>query len=130
MKLTLPYPPSVNTLYYSGFDKKRHLSEKGRAYKKNVYADVLEQHGVFKPLTGPLSATIKIWVPDKRKRDLDNTFKILLDNTFKILLDSLKYANVYLDDDQIMQIHGYKLEKVKGGKCIVEIEELEDEINE
>lgn len=122
MKFSLSYPPSVNTLYYTGFDKKRHLSDKGRAYKKMLYADVLEQHGIFKPLMGPLSATIKIWVPDKRKRDLDNTFKILL--------DSLKYANVYLDDDQIVQIHGYKLGKVKGGKCTVEIRELEDEMNE
>lgn len=121
MRFDLQYPPSVNTLYYSGFDKKRHLSEKGRTYKKNVYADVLEQHGIFKPLRGPLSATIKIWVPDKRKRDLDNTFKILL--------DSLKYSNVFGDDDQIMQIHGYKNGQAMGGKCIVEIEELEDEIN-
>ena len=113
MIFNLAYPPSVNTLYFTGFDKKRHLSKKGRAYKKNLYGDVLEQHGIFKPLTGPLSAIIKVWVPDKRKRDLDNTFKIIL--------DSLKDANVFIDDDQIVEIHGYKLEKVKGGKCEVEI---------
>lgn len=38
-------------------------------------------------------------------------------------------ANVFADDDQIMQIHGYKNGHARGGKCTVDIEELEDEIN-
>lgn len=42
MIFNLAYPPSVNTLYYTGFDKKRHLSKKGRAYKKSLYGDVLD----------------------------------------------------------------------------------------
>lgn len=61
-------------------------------------------------------------MPDKRKRDLDNCAKIVL--------DSLKYANVFLDDDQIMELHMYKLEKVKGGKCEVEILKCRKEIRE
>ncbi len=120
MRFDLQYPPSVNTLYNTGFDKKRHLSEKGRAYKKNVYADVLEQHGIFKPFEGRLRLTLEVWVPDKRKRDLDNTIKIVA--------DSLQYANVFMDDEQITEIHAYKRGEAMGGKCIVEIEELKEEL--
>lgn len=118
MIFDLPYPPSLNTLYPTNRSGKRVLSARGRAYKTNVYAEILSQHKLFKPLTGPLRASVRLWVPDKRKRDLDNCFKAIL--------DSLKYANVYLDDDQIVEIHGYKLERVKGGKCQVEILPVEN----
>lgn len=105
-------------MYPTGANGRRFLSKKGRAYKDDVYAATLEQHGLFKPLTGPVRATVRLNVPDKRKRDLDNTFKAIF--------DALKHANVYMDDDQVIEIHAYKLEKVKGGKCTIELQEIEE----
>ena len=116
MRLSLPYPPTLNTMYPSNKQGRRFLSKKGRDYKNDVYAATLEQHGIFKPLTGPVRATVHLEVPDNRKRDLDNTFKAIF--------DALKNANVYLDDQQVIEIHAFKLPKVKGGTCTIELEEL------
>lgn len=115
--LTLPYSPSGNTLYPTGGDKKRHISSKGNQYRQNVYGCVLEQQGIFKPLSGPLISTIGMYPPDRRKRDLDNTFKALF--------DALKYSNVFHDDDQIHGILAFKLAKVKPGQCIISLEPAE-----
>lgn len=116
MKLELPYPPTLNTMYPTGRSGRRFLSKKGKDFKNEVYALTLEQHGIFKPFTGPVSATIHLAVPDLRKRDLDNTFKAIF--------DALKHANVYMDDEQVVEIHAYKLPKVKGGTCRVDIERI------
>ena len=116
MKLELAYPPTANTMFPTNKQGRRFLSNKGKLYRQGVYADVLEQHGIFKPLQGPLRVTVDMFVPDKRVRDLDNTFKALF--------DALKHANVYMDDDQIVEIHAFKRDVVKGGKCDILLEEL------
>lgn len=123
MTFDLPYPPTLNTLYAT-VRGKRVLSKAGRLYRNEVYGRVLEQHGLFKPMTGPIKAIIRLWVPDKRKRDLDNCLKAVF--------DSLKAANVFLDDDQIVTIHAYRLEKEEGGRCCVEIipEQMADDVKQ
>lgn len=116
MKLELSYPPTANTMFPTNRAGRRTLSTKGRVYRQGVLGDVLEQKGLFKPLQGPLRVTVDFYVPDKRKRDLDNLFKALF--------DALKHANVYMDDDQIIEIHAFKREVVKGGHCEIVLEEL------
>jgi crossover junction endodeoxyribonuclease RusA len=116
MIFTLPFPPTVNTLYPSGKTGRRFLSVKGKAYKAEVYARVLEQHGLFKPLTGPLSVTVEHFPPDKRKRDHDNYCKALW--------DSLGEAGVFMDDSQIKEAHYYMREPGSEPKTIVILEEL------
>lgn len=116
MRLILSYPPTSNTCYPTNKQGRRFLSPKGKLYRQGVLADVLEQHCIFKPLQGPLGVSATFFVPDKRKRDLDNLFKALF--------DALKHANVYMDDDQIIEIHAFKREVVKGGRCEIVLEEL------
>lgn len=113
MIFELPYPPTLNTMYPTNKAGIRFLSKKGRAYKAEVYGLVLEQHGIFKPFTEPVKATVHLCVPDLRKRDLDNCLKAIF--------DGLKEASVYMDDQQIVEIHAFKHDKVKGGTCTVEI---------
>lgn len=115
--LTLPYSPSSNTLFPTGGDKKRHICTKYRQYRKNIYGCVLEQLGIFKPLAGPLVTTVGMYPPDRRRRDLDNTFKALF--------DALKYSSVFHDDDQIDGILAFKLAKVKPGQCLITLEPAE-----
>jgi crossover junction endodeoxyribonuclease RusA len=69
------------------------ISKNGRVFRKNVYADVLEQHGLQSPMEGRLSVHIELFVPDKRKRDIDNYAKALL--------DALTHAGVWRDDEQV-----------------------------
>lgn len=117
MEFDLPFPPSTNT-YWRNVRGKVLISAKGRAYKNEVYARVLEQHGIFKPLTGPLKATVELHLPDKRKRDIDNYFKALF--------DALAHASVFLDDSQIMELYAIKVPKTGGekGKTCVIFEQL------
>lgn len=96
IELNLPWPPSTNTYWRHptrGPLAGRHLiSEKGRAYRTDVLAHVLQARAA-KNLSGSLSVSIEAYPPDRRKRDLDNLLKSLL--------DSLTHAGVILDDSCI-----------------------------
>ena len=112
----MPFPPSVNKMFPTGKNGRRFLSERGKAYRQEVYALTLEQHGIFKPFTGPLKATVELVPPDRRKRDIDNFNKALF--------DSLKHANVYMDDSQIKQLHLFMREKGDEPSCTIILEEI------
>lgn len=117
MKLKLPFPVSAN-VYYRKVGNRMLISAKGRQYKHNVYAAVLEQLGLFKPLTGPLRITIELFPPNKIRRDLDNF-------AGKALYDALVFANCMLDDSQIKESHNYMREPDKDDPgCDVILEEL------
>ena len=93
ISITLPYPPSVNH-YWRQFRGRAILSAKGRAYRVAVLAAVLE---AGRPrVEGRLSIEIRLTMPDRRKRDLDNVQKAIL--------DGLGHAGVYEDDSQIDRI--------------------------
>jgi crossover junction endodeoxyribonuclease RusA len=115
MRIELPFPPSTNT-YYRNIKGRTLISKKGRQYKDSVYGSVLEQHGLFKPITGPVKITVELIPPDRRKRDLDNF-------AGKALYDALTAANVWMDDSQVKESHNYMLEP-GDGRCTVIIEEL------
>ena len=117
MRLELPFPPTVNSMFPSAKNGRCFLSAKGKAYRQEVYARVLEQHGIFKPFTGPLRVTVEHTPPDKRQRDHDNYSKALW--------DSLGHANVYMDDSQIKQAFYFMMEPGKDSGTIVILEELD-----
>lgn len=101
MKLTLPFPPTVNTYYRSpdrGALKGKHLiSEMGRKFKKNVYASVVQQYGgIPKPVNVNVEVNIVLFPPDNRRRDLDNYNKALF--------DALTNARVWEDDSQVKRM--------------------------
>ncbi|RJT26898.1 RusA family crossover junction endodeoxyribonuclease [Buttiauxella izardii] len=101
MKLTLPFPPSVNT-YWRAPNKGpligRHLiSDKGRKFRTEAFAAVMEQlRRKPKPLDGDLSVTVILFPPDRRNRDLDNYGKALF--------DALTHAGVWHDDCQMKRM--------------------------
>jgi crossover junction endodeoxyribonuclease RusA len=96
LTLTLPWPPSTNSYWRhptKGRLAGRHLiSEQGRAYREAVARHVLMQDG-RQQLDCPLAIDIEVFMPDKRRRDLDNLLKSLL--------DSMTHAGVWADDSQI-----------------------------
>lgn len=67
-------------------------------------------------LTGRLQVWVEAWMPDRRKRDLDNIKKALL--------DSMTHAGVYEDDSQIDDLRSVRRDVVKGGYVIVHVCEL------
>ena len=74
--ITLPWPPSMNT-YWRAFNGRNILSAKGRQYKESAYARVLLA-GCPK-FTGPCCVSIRLFPPDERRRDADNTLKPVID---------------------------------------------------
>ena len=97
--LTLPYPPTSNTLYAT-VNGRRVLTREGRAYKRDVAW--LAKQALLQCPTWPCTRETEYWmswgitVPDLR-RDLDNCLKAIG--------DALTDAGVYPDDSQVMEMH-------------------------
>ncbi len=107
--LSLPYPPSVNTIWRTTRGGLTYMSKRGKDYRKEIVALCADVN----PVEGPLRMVVDIYPPDRRKRDIDNICKALL--------DSLEKAGVYKDDNQICDLRLRRCEVIKGGAVFVSI---------
>ncbi len=99
IEMELPWCPSANHyLMVSG--KSRFLSPAAKKFRKDVeylaFLFSMEQH-IQLPLTGRLRVDVKLYPPDKRKRDIDNCSKNLL--------DALQHGDVFVDDNQVDELY-------------------------
>lgn len=122
MKLTLPFPPSVNGYWRSpnkGASRGRTLvSERGRAFQAEAIAQVMEQlRRRPKLISTDISVVVVFYPPTKARRDLDNFFKALF--------DAMTQAGVWLDDSQIKHIDAKWGPVIKGGKVELQISEVQ-----
>ena len=114
--LTLPYPPSANSLraiFTPKHGRARMITtEKGREYYSRVQGVVL---AAGMPSLGavPVHVDIQVHRPDHRKRDLDNVRKAIN--------DSLVKARVIDDDEQILTDSGSKDHPIDKATARVEI---------
>lgn len=119
IQLVLPYPPSVNSYWRHPTTGKlagRHLiSQEGRTYRALVHKVIAWQYKLS-PIPGgsDLAVTLTAYMPDRRRRDLDNILKALL--------DSIVHAGLIDDDSSIVELHLLKGGVRKGGECHVSIE--------
>ena len=109
--IVLPYPPSVNR-YWRMWRGRMLLSQQARAYRQQVGV-ILADAGIV-PASGPLAVHVKLYPPDRRRRDADNAIKAIN--------DSLEHGGAFHDDSQIVWLLIEKLEVVPGGKAVVRIE--------
>lgn len=119
MKITLPYPPSVNT-YWRAIGRGRViLSKKGREYRQEVAYEAVRQRGAIRkrPLEGRVKIDIMAWMPDKRRRDLDNILKATLDSL-------VHAAGLLLDDEQIDDLRIRRAGVEKPGRLEVKLTEI------
>jgi crossover junction endodeoxyribonuclease RusA len=116
MKLVLPYPPSINHYFCRKRDGNMYIGDRGVEYRLAVKLAVV-QAGI-KPLKDcGLSMIVHLFVPDLRKRDIDNPMKCLL--------DALTHGGAIVDDSRIAELMIYKHAPSSdddGGKSIVLIE--------
>ncbi|KMK08160.1 crossover junction endodeoxyribonuclease [Pluralibacter gergoviae] len=122
MRLTLPFPPSVNTYWRApnlGPLKGRHLiSAKGRAFQSAACAAIIEQlRRLPKPSSEPAAVDIVLFPPDKRRRDIDNYNKALF--------DALTHAGVWEDDSQVQRMQVEWGPVTPGGKVDITITKYE-----
>ena len=117
IKLTLPYPPTVNH-YWGQLGSKKYLGKKGKEFRESVFLCVYAaQQG---RLDARLHMEVYLYPPDNRKRDVDNVLKPLL--------DALEHANVYENDSQIDKLCVTRMPVTKGGVCNVVITELNQDL--
>ncbi|MBN2129324.1 MAG: RusA family crossover junction endodeoxyribonuclease [Sedimentisphaerales bacterium] len=115
MKMTLPWPPSLNN-YYRRVGPRTLISKSGRQYRRKI-CELLGGNGPRKPPSdGRIALCMDAFPPDRRKRDLDNLHKALA--------DSLAHAGVYRDDSQIDLLLTQRREVVTGGKLMLQILDL------
>lgn len=115
MNITLPYPPSVNSMYRT-FRGRMLISKKGREWiKVAVHEAQAQANGWF--VNGPCSIAIRAFVPDHRRRDIDNLSKGLF--------DSITHAGIWKDDCQVkdMRITHCGIDR-DNPRCEVTIEAL------
>lgn len=86
----LPYPPTVNHIYKRARNGRVFMDERASSYRDEVILMIGKGHTT---LTGAIRVTVDAYMPDKRKRDLDNLCKSLF--------DAMTHAGVWKDDSQI-----------------------------
>lgn len=96
MKLTLPFPPSMNH-YWRSTSQGMKISAKGRTYRTKAYVAVVDQlKRLPVALTDPVEVHVVLCPPDRIRRDLDN-FQ-------KALFDAMTHAGVWKDDSQVKRM--------------------------
>lgn len=125
LTLRLPWPPSINHYWQSRVVVQRgkkpwinhYMGAAGRKYRDEVSLCVRRQCGGWL-FTGRLCVSIEATLPDRIKRDLDNTLKATL--------DALTAAGVWRDDGQIVDLRVKRLGVDAPGWLNVTITEIRD----
>jgi len=122
--LELPYPPTINHYYGRTRTGQVYIGRQGRSYRDHVAGIVyshkcMKGHDIMRPyflINQKLNLCIKIFPPDKRKRDLDNICKCVL--------DSLQEALFFVDDNQIDILTIQRCSIIKDGMINISICEI------
>lgn len=112
--LRLPFPPTMNTYWRHTWLHGRMavlISRRGREYRDQV---IRAARGDGEPLAGRLRVTVFAWVPDARKRDLDNLLKPLL--------DACTHAGVWVDDSQIIDLRIVRRGVLADGAIVLRVQ--------
>jgi len=117
IKLTLPYPPTVNH-YWGQLGSKKFLGKKGKEFREAVFLCAYIARKCT--LNARLHMEVYLYPPDNRKRDVDNVLKPLL--------DALEHASIYENDSQIDKLCITRMGNVKGGSCDVVITEINQDL--
>ena len=111
MRITLPWPPSVNHIYQHTRNGVL-LDPKVKIYRVQIGAIIarLRANGSIprEPMTERLAIRMLVYEPDNRRRDLDNLWKCAL--------DALTKVNLWSDDSLIDHAGNHRM-KAKSG-CI------------
>jgi len=117
MKLTLPFPPSVNS-YWRNTRKGVLISASGRSFRTNAIGAVYEQlKRRPNPITVNVAVAVILYPPSRQTRDLDNYLKAIF--------DSLTHAGVWADDSQVKRFTVEWGAVTKFGKAEITISEFQ-----
>ena len=109
IEITLPWPPTVNHYWQRNSNGGMRVSEKGIQYRDAV-GKALQDENLNAGLANHVMVEIEAYMPDKRRRDLDNVLKALL--------DSLTHGGLWGDDDQVDDLRIYRA-RDDAGKLVI-----------
>lgn len=114
-ELFTAFPPSVNN-YYVKTQRGVFISAKGKKFRDQLIKDAHEQLSGMEPIDCKVRIDVVYWMPDRRKRDLDNLVKPLQ--------DALTHAHIWGDDSQVDQLCVFRgtVAPPEGG-CYIRISE-------
>lgn len=115
MILTLPYPPSCNSIWRN-FGSRTILSQKGREYRAAVARSTISQQLPDCFEDERLHVILDVFPPDKRRRDLDNVCKAVL--------DACTHAAIWADDSQIDRLEVNRRASSKPGAVCLTVRKL------
>ena len=115
IEFTLPYPPTINHAYGQRRGGGKFIKPAGIKFRAAV-AEIVASAG-HATLMGRVSLFVRVHPATRAKQDLDNRSKSLQ--------DALTHAGVWLDDEQIDDLHMVRAAVVKGGMVKIVIAELE-----
>ena len=120
LEITLPWPPSLNSYWRSVPGKGVLISKDGRDYRERIIAMAVAQKWQSFG-SQRIKVEIEAWMPDRRKRDLDNLLKSVLDCMTK--------AGVWDDDSQIDDLRIVRAPHI-GGMLKARISAIHDLIDD
>lgn len=94
---------------------RHYLTEQARRYYEMV-VDIVRQQGMCLGLEGALAVECDIYPPDRRRRDLDNAWKVLSDACTK--------AGVWIDDTQINRLVLERMDRVEHGRVLIRVQSV------
>ena len=95
VSLRLPWPPTVNHYYGRSSNGRVYLKDAGRLYRRKAAVE-FARLGCPR-LEGPVSVSLILIPPDKRKRDIDNIRKAVYD----AISDRRGHRGIIADDADI-----------------------------
>ena len=110
-EIYLPFPPTINS-YYSKTQRGVYISERGRKFRDQVKDCVFQQLPNVN-ITEEVLVELVFYMPDKRRRDIDNYVKPTL--------DSLTEAGLWTDDVLVDQLMVYRGGITRNGGSFVRI---------
>ena len=106
--------------YWITSGNRKFLSKRGREFKEQVTAYVIEKNI---PKLGDIPVQIDIILRPRNKKLMD------IDNSCKAILDSIQDAGVIDDDAQVWKLTIERGIPHPGGSCVVMIEKFTDKAN-
>lgn len=115
MIIHLPYPPTTGNHTTKRSKRGAYTDPAITAYRLDV-AVIARQQGAANWFPGKLRVVAEIAPPDRRRRDLDNVWKVVA--------DALTRAGVWLDDYHVDDVRLIRRPAVKGGSVSVSVEAI------
>ena len=115
IEFKMPWPPSING-YWRTFRNRQIISKRGRQYRVDAIAHLIDIKLYNKKLSEPLCVELVLNPPTLRRYDIDNFNKALF--------DALSHGLFWLDDEQVVKLTISKGVKTKDGNVELKVTAL------